>query len=196
MAITTEQVKELRDKTSISVMQCKKALEDAGGDMEKAMIILQKKGAEIAAKKGERVLNASVIASYIHASGTAGAMVEIACETDFVAKNEDFKAIARDIAMHITAQKPKYVKAEDINEKDIAMVKEIFLPEVDGKPEEMKEKILKGKMDAYFKEKVLLDQEFIKNPELTISNLLESAVQKFGEKTEIIRFVRYASLEE
>jgi elongation factor Ts len=195
MTITTEQVKELRDKTSISVMQCKKALEEAGGDMDKAMVILQKKGAELAAKKGDRTLNASAIFAYIHASGTVGAMVEIACETDFVAKNEGFKAMGHDIAMHIAAQKPKYVKIEDINESAVAMAKEVFLPEVEGKPEELKEKILKGKLDAYFKEQVLLEQEFIKNPELTVAKLLESAVQKFGEKTEIVRFVRFGALE-
>jgi elongation factor Ts len=195
MEISIEQVKELRDKTSISVMQCKKALEEAQGDMEKALIILQKKGAEIAAKKGDRTLNASMISSYIHASGTVGAMVEIACETDFVAKNEGFKAMAYDIAMHIAAQKPKYLKKDDITADEIEKAKEVFLPEVEGKPEEMKEKILQGKLDSYFKEKVLLEQEFIKNPEFTISKLLESAIQKFGEKTEIVRFVRYGALE-
>jgi elongation factor Ts len=195
MTITTEQVKELRDKTSISVMQCKKALEEANGDMDKAMVILSKKGAELAAKKGDRTLGASIIASYIHASGTAGAMVELACETDFVSKNEDFKAMARDIAMHVTAQKPKFLKVEDISEEAILIAKEVFLPEVEGKPEDLKEKILKGKLDAYFKEQVLLEQEFIKNPELTISKLLETAIQKFGEKTEIVRFVRFGALE-
>lgn len=195
MTITTEQVKELRDKTSISVMQCKKALEEADGDMEKAMVILSKKGAELAAKKGDRTLGSSIISSYIHASGAVGAMVELACETDFVSKNEDFKALARDIAMHVAAQKPKYLKIEDINEEAIAIAKEVFLPEVDGKPEDLKEKILKGKLDAYFKEQVLLEQEFIKNPELTIAKLLETAVQKFGEKTEIVRFVRFGALE-
>ena len=196
MEISIEKVKELRDKTSISVMQCKKALEDAGGDMEKALIILQKKGAEIAAKKGDRTLNASMISAYIHASGTVGAMVEIACETDFVAKNEGFKAMAYDIAMHIAAQKPKYLKTSDITEVEIEKTKEVFLPEVEGKPEDMKAKILQGKLDSYFKEKVLLEQEFIKNPELTIGKLIDSAIQKFGEKTEIIRFVRFGALED
>ncbi|MEI6480615.1 MAG: elongation factor Ts [bacterium] len=195
MAITTEQVKELRDKTNISVMQCKKALEEAGGDMEKAIIILQKKGSEIAAKKGDRVLGAARIASYIHSSGLVGAMVEIACETDFVSKNEDFGKLAYDIAMHIAAQSPSYLKIEDITDAAKEKVKEVFLPEVEGKPEELKEKILKGKLDAYFKEKVLLEQEFIKNPDLTIAKLLEGAIQKFGEKTEIVRFVRFGALE-
>ena len=176
-------------------MQCKKALEEAGGDMEKAIIILQKKGSEIAAKKGDRVLGAARIASYIHSSGLVGAMVEIACETDFVSKNEDFGKLAYDIAMHIAAQSPSYLKIEDITDAAKEKVKEVFLPEVEGKPEELKEKILKGKLDAYFKEKVLLEQEFIKNPDLTIAKLLEGAIQKFGEKTEIVRFVRFGALE-
>ena len=195
MAITTEQVKELRDRTSISVMQCKKALEEAGGDMEKALIILQKRGADVAAKKGDRTLGAAAIASYVHASGTVGAMVELACETDFVSKNADFKALAYDIAMHVAAQKPQYLKVEDISSESREKAKEVFLPEVEGKPAELKDKILEGKLNAYFKEQVLLEQEFIKNPDLTIAKLLEGAVQKFGEKTEIVRFVRFGALE-
>ena len=195
MAITTEDVKALRDKTGISIMQCKKALEEAQGDTEKAILILQKKGADIAAKKTDRILNAVKIAAYVHASGTVGAMVELACETDFVAKNEEFKAVAYDIAMHIAAQKPKYLKVEDIPAIDREKAKEVFLPEVEGKPEELKEKILEGKLSAYFKERVLLEQEFIKNPEITINGLLQSVVQKFGEKTEIIRFVRFGAFE-
>ena len=122
-------------------------------------------------------------------------MVELACETDFVAKNEEFKAVAYDIAMHIAAQKPKYLKVEDIPAIDREKAKEVFLPEVEGKPEELKEKILEGKLSAYFKERVLLEQEFIKNPEITINGLLQSVVQKFGEKTEIIRFVRFGAFE-
>ena len=195
MAITTEDVKALRDKTGISIMQCKKALEEAQGDTEKAILILQKKGADIAAKKTDRILNAVKIAAYVHASGTVGAMVELACETDFVAKNEEFKAVAYDIAMHIAAQKPKYLKVEDIPAIDHEKAKEVFLPEVEGKPEELKEKILEGKLNAYFKERVLLEQEFIKNPEITINGLLQSVVQKFGEKTEIVRFVRFGAFE-
>lgn len=195
MAITTEQVKELRDRTNISVMQCKKALEEAGGDMEKALIILQKRGAEIAAKKGDRTLGAAAIAAYVHSSGTVGAMVELACETDFVSKNEDFKALAYDIAMHVAAQRPQYLKVEDISPEAKQKAKEVFLPELEGRPEELKEKILEGKLSSYFNEQVLLEQEFIKNPELTIGKLLEGAVQKFGEKTEIVRFVRFGALE-
>ena len=195
MAITIEQVKELRDRTNISVMQCKKALEEAGGDMEKALIILQKKGAELAAKKGDRTLGASAMAAYIHSSGTVGVLVELGCETDFVSKNEEFKALAYDVAMHIAAQKPKYLKLSDISPEAVEKAKEVFLPEVEGKPAELKEKILEGKLSSYFKEQVLLEQEFIKNPDLTIGKLLEGAVQKFGEKTEVVRFVRFGALE-
>lgn len=195
MAITIEQVKELRDKTNISVMQCKKALEEAGGDMEKAIIILQKKGAEIAAKRGDRELGASAMAAYIHSAGAVGVLVELGCETDFVSKNEDFKALAYDIAMHIAAQNPKYLKVSDISPEAREKAKEVFLPEVDGKPEELKEKILEGKLSSYFNEQVLLEQPFIKNPDVTIGKLLEGAVQKFGEKTAVVRFVRFGALE-
>ena len=146
--ITTELIKELRDKTGISVMQCKKALEDVGGDMEKAIVVLQKKSADIANKKGDRTLGAGVVESYIHATHTVGTMVELLCETDFVANNEDFRKLAKDIAMHVTAMNPE---KED-----------------------------------------LLNQPFIKNPEVTITNLLQSAIQKFGEKIEISRFVRFS----
>ncbi|CAN5132364.1 translation elongation factor Ts [soil metagenome] len=190
--ITTADIKQLRDSTGLSVMQCKKALEEAGGDQEKARIILQKKGSEIASKKGDRVLAAGVVASYIHASGTVGTMIELSCETDFVAKNPEFKAIAYDIAMHIAAQNPKYLKREDISEEDRAKVSETFKEEVKDKPAEMQEKILQGKVDSYFGDKVLLDQPFIKNPDQKIQDLVNGAVQKFGERTEIRRFIRFS----
>ena len=149
MNITTEQIKELRDATGVSVMQCKKALEEASGDMEKAKIILRKISKQSADKKAGRSLGAGTVASYIHSNGTVGAMVELLCETDFVARNEDFKTLARDITMHITAMDP-----ENLEE--------------------------------------LLNQEFIKSPDKTIKNLIEEAIQKFGEKTEIGRFVRFS----
>ena len=190
--ITTEDIKKLRDSTGLSVMQCKKALEEAGGDQEKARIILQKKGSEVASKKGDRVLGAGVVAAYIHASGTVGTILELSCETDFVAKNPEFKAIAYDIAMHIAAQNPKYLKREDISEEDRNKVSETFKAEVLDKPAEMQEKILLGKVDSYFADKVLLDQPFIKNPDLKIQDLVNGAVQKFGERTEIRRFTRFS----
>ncbi len=190
--ITTEQVKELRERTGISIMQCKKALEETEGDMEKAIIVLNKKSSAIAEKKSARTLGSGVVQSYIHAGGGAGSMLELLCETDFVAKNEDFKTLAYDIAMHITAVNPKFLKKEDITDEDKTKAKEVFQKEVEDKPEEMKEKILEGKLNAYFNEKVLLEQTFIKDSNQTINNLVESAIQKFGEKIEIGNFVRFS----
>lgn len=159
--ITTELVKELRDKTGVSVMQCKKALEEAGGDMEKATAILLEKSAEIADKKSDRTLSAGTIGVYVHSTGNVGAMVELLCETDFVAKNEEFKSLARDIAMQVSATDPKFLKTDDLG--------------ADAEPES-----------------VLLNQPFIKNPEVTITNLVQSATQKFGEKIEVSRFSRFS----
>ncbi len=192
MEITTEQVKQLRDSTGISIMQCKKALEEAGGDMDKARIILEKQSKAVAQKKSDRSLGAGVVASYIHTTGTIGSLVELSCETDFVAKNEDFKKLAYDIAMHVAASAPEFLSTEEINEEIKAKAIDIFKKELEGKPEEMKEKILQGKLDSYFNEKVLLEQKFIKNPEMSIQDMLDGAVQKFGEKTQITRFVRFA----
>jgi elongation factor Ts len=191
--ITTEQVKELRDKTGVSIMQCKKALEDAGGDFDKAMVLLKKKGAEIAEKKGDRTLAAGAIGAYIHASGNIGGMVELWCETDFVAKNEDFKALARDIAMQVVATNPKFLNAEDISPEERAKASEVFAKEVEGKPENMKAQILEGKLNAYFKDMVLMEQPFIKNGDLTVAQMISNAVQKFGEKTQIGRFARFST---
>lgn len=190
--ISTEDVKKLRDMTGISVMQCRKALEEAGGNFDKAVVILRKRGAEVAAKKADRTLGAGVVASYIHATGTVGTMVELYCETDFVSGNEEFKKLAYDIAMHIAASNPEFLKAEDITEDARNLAKEVFAKEVQGKPEAMKEKILEGKLKSYFSDKVLLEQPFIKNPELTIRTLVDNAIQKFGEKIEIGRFVRFS----
>lgn len=191
--ISPDLIKELREMTGVSVMQCKKALEEAGGDKEKAIVILKKKGAEASAKKGDRTLAATQIASYVHSTGTVGVMVELACETDFVARNPEFKALGYDIAMHIAATKPEFNKREDITENDRKTAESVFAAEVEGKPEAMKAKILEGKLSAYFAERVLQEQLFIKNPELTIAGLISQAVQKFGEKIEITRFTRFGA---
>jgi len=190
--ITIEQVKELRDKTGISIMQCKKSLEEAGGDMDKAVILLSKKSKQIAEKKSDRTLGSGIVHSYIHAGGSAGSMVELLCETDFVAKNEDFKSLAYDIAMQITATAPQFLKREEISEEARNKATEVFQEEVEDKPEEMRAKILEGKLDVHFKDKVLLEQAFIKNPEKTIAGLIEEGTQKFGEKIEIGNFVRFS----
>jgi elongation factor Ts len=195
MAITTETIKELRDKTGVSIMQCKKALEEAGGDIEKALIILKQKSKDIASKKADRTFGAGVIQSYVHSSGTIGAMIELVCETDFVSKNEEFKTIARDIAMHITASNPEFLKIEDIPEETRTKAAEAFQKDVQGKPENIKAQILEGKIKAYFKERTLLEQDFVKNPETTIAGLIDSAIQKFGEKIEIARYARFGVLD-
>ena len=188
--ISLEQVKALRDKTGISVMQCRKALEDAGGDEEKALILLRKKGAEIAAKKSDRELGAGIVSAYIHSNNLIGSMIELSCETDFVANNEEFRQLAHDIAMQISATNPEFTTMEEIAEADKAKATEIFAEEVAGKPEELKEKILQGKLDAYFKERVLMDQLFIKNQDLTIRQLIDGFVQKFGERIVVSKFSR------
>lgn len=190
MEITSAQLKELRDATGISVMQCKKALEEAGGDMEKAKIILQKKGGEAAAKKGDRELGAGAVGAYVHNTHEVAALVNLACETDFVAKNEEFVALARDIAMHVAAQNPLHVSREEVTEETLAKAKEVFAEEVKDKPAEMQEKILAGKLDAYFKDRILLEQAFIKDPEKTISDLINAAIQKFGENIVIAQISR------
>jgi len=193
MAISTEQIKQLRDATGISIMLCRKALEEAGGDMEKAKIILKRKGQEAAAKKADRTLGAGTVASYVHGGGTVGSMVVLSSETDFVSGNEEFKALARDIAMQVAATNPEFVKRDDITADAKAAARDVLLKEVEGKPENMKEKILEGKLNSYFADKVLLEQPFIKNPDQSIQQLIESAIQKFGEKIEIAKFVRYSA---
>ena len=187
-----ELVKELREKTGISIMQCKKALEDAGGDMNKATVLLQKKGAEVAAKKAERTLKSSRIVSYVHGLGTVGVLVELCSESDFVSKHEDFAALGKDIAMQIAATNPAFIKKEEITQEEKDKVLVVLTDEVKDKPEAMREKILNGKMDAFFKERILLEQDFIKDPSITINTLIQNATQKFGEKIEIGRFVRFS----
>jgi len=196
MNITTEQIKELRDQTGISIMQCKKALEEADGDIEKAMVILRKKSGEFAAKKGDRIFKAGTIQAYIHANGNIGTILELNCESDFVSNNEEFVALARDIAMHVTASNPKYLSMNEINETDKATAMGVFEAEVKGKPEAMKKQILEGKLNTYFGEMVLMNQPFIKNPDITIQGLVDAASQKFGEKMAVGRFKRFKVLEQ
>jgi len=191
MNITSDQIKALREKTGISVMQCKKALEEAEGDETKAIIILKKKGAEQAAKKADREFGAGVVEAYIHSNGLVGSIIELASETDFVSNNAEFKTLAKDIAMQVTATSPEFLRQSDIDENTAAKAKELFSKEIVDKPVEMQEMILQGKMDSYFKDQVLLNQDFIKNPEVTIQMMLDTAMQKFGERIEITRFKRF-----
>ena len=185
-------IKELRDATGVSIMQCKKALEDAGGDIAKARVILQKNSALAAAKKADRTLGAGTVASYIHGGGRVGAMVELMSETDFVSKNDEFHALAQEIAMQVAAMAPEYINRTQVDAPAMQAAKDVFAGEVEGKPENLKEQILAGKLDAYFKEKVLLEQVYFKDENKTINDLLQEAVQKFGEKVEVTRMSRFS----
>lgn len=189
MEITTDIIKELRDKTGVSVMQCKKALEEAGGDLAKAEVILKKHSAASAAKKAERSLGAGTIGTYVH-DGAVGALVLLSSETDFVAKNPEFAALARDIAMQVAATDPAYATLEEVPEEAKQAAQSVFEAEVADKPEDMRAKILEGKLTSYFRDQVLLLQPFIKDESETIKDLLNKATQKFGERVEISRFAR------
>lgn len=187
---TTEEIKALRDDTGVSVMQCKKALEEAGGDMEKAKVILRKISAQAAAKKADRTLGAGTVSAYVHAGGQVVGVVVLGCETDFVSKNEDFIKLAKDIAMHVAAMAPQFLSKEDVKDEDVRAAREVFAEEVANIPEAKREIALQGKLDSYLREKVLLEQPFVKDASVTIRTLLDQAVQKFGEKTEVVRFER------
>lgn len=190
MEKSTEDIKKLREKTGgVSVMQCKKALEEAGGDFAKAEVILKKLSASAAEKKAERVLKAGVVGSYTH-DGNIGAMVVLSCESDFVAKNPEFGALARELAMQVTATDPKYATADDIPPEAKQAAVSVFEKEVAGKPANMQAKILEGKLKSYFQDQVLLDQPFIKDENETVRDLLNNATQKFGERIEVSRFAR------
>jgi elongation factor Ts len=192
MDISTDILKTLRDKSGVSIMQCKKALEEAGGDLEKAEVILRKRSGAAADKKADRELGAGAIGMYLH-DNAIGAMVLLSSETDFVAKNEAFVALARDLAMQIAATNPTYVSPTDITEEARAAAHAVFTEEVKDKPEDMREKILEGKMSSYFQDQVLMEQPFIKDDTKTIRELITEASQKFGERVEVTRFTRFSA---
>ena len=188
--VTTDEVKALRDETGVSIMQCKKALEESGGDMEKAKIILRKQSAAIASKKKDRELGAGIAAAYTHAGGSVVGTVVLLCETDFVSKSEEFGKLAYDLAMHVAAMNPQFLNREDVKEEDLKTAREVFEKEAAVVPEVARKKAVEGKLNAYISERVLLDQSFVKDPSVTIRTLLDSAVQKFGERVELTRFER------
>lgn len=192
MEITTEIIKELRDKTGVSVMQCKKALEEAKGNLAEAEVILRKRSAAAADKKADREIGAGAIGTYTH-EGTIGAMVLLSSETDFVSKNPEFGTLAREIAMQVAATNPKFKSMEEIPADAKAAAEAVFAKEVEGKPEEMKAKILEGKYNAYFADQVLLAQPYIKDDSKTVQDLLNEASQKFGERVVISSFARFAA---
>jgi len=193
MAITSKMVKVLRDKTQAGMMDCKRALEKTEGDMEKAVDLLRQKGLMVAAKRAGRATSEGYIETYIHAGGKLGVMVEVGCETDFVAKNDDFRAFAKDIAMHIAASTPLAISREEISPDVVSREKEIYVQQAldSGKPEAIVEKMVTGKIEKFLAEVALLEQKFIKNPELTIQDILNDLVGKMGENISIKRFARF-----
>lgn len=192
MEITTDSIKELREMTGVSVMQCKKALQEAGGDLAQAAVILKKRSAESAQKSAERTLAAGAIGSYTH-DGNIGAMVLLSSETDFVAKNPEFGALAREVAMQVAATNPRYTSMDEIPEDAKQAATAVFQKEVADKPAEMRGKILEGKLSSYFRDQVLLEQPFIKDEAKTVRDLLNEATQKFGERVEISGFARLST---
>jgi elongation factor Ts len=192
-AISSDQVKKLREKTGAGMMDCKRALEESGADMEAAIEYLRKKGAASAAKRADRETNQGVIESYIHAGGRIGAMVELNCETDFVAKTPGFKSLAHDIAMQIAAMSPQYVSREQVSSAQLDKEREIYKTQAEneGKPSQIAEKIAEGRLDKFFQEVCLLEQSFIKDSGKTIKDLIEEATAQVGEKVSIRRFQRF-----
>ncbi|KWW96842.1 translation elongation factor Ts [Hydrogenibacillus schlegelii] len=193
MAITASMVKELRERTGAGMLECKKALEEAGGDMERAAQILRERGMAAAQKKAGRIAAEGLVESYIHAGGRIGVLVEVNCETDFVAKNDDFRAFVREVAMQIAANAPRYVSKEDVPEDVIAREKEIYRQQAlnEGKPEAVVEKIVEGRMKNFYKEACLLEQPYIRDESKTVGELLNELVARIGEKIVVRRFVRF-----
>ena len=194
--ISAKVVMALREKTNAGMMDCKKALAEAGGDIEKAETILRKKGITKAGSKGDRQTKEGIISSYIHMAGRIGVLIEVNCETDFVARNEIFQAFVRDISLHIAAASPKFIRREEIPESLIAKEKEIAAEQIKDKPAAIIEKIVQGKIDKIFAEQCLLEQAFIKNPDQTIGDFVKSKIAELGENLVVRRFVRYAVGEE
>lgn len=191
--VTTDQIKKLRTMTGAGMMDCKKALEENGGDVEKAIEYLRKKGAATAAKRADKETNQGVVEAYVHAGGRIGAMVELNCETDFVAKTPEFKALAHDIAMQIAAMSPRYISREEIEKETLEKETEIYKTQAqnEGKPAAIAEKIAQGRLEKFFEEVCLLEQSFIKDSGKTIQDLLDEATARVGEKISIRRFMRY-----
>lgn len=198
MEITAQLVKELRDKTSLGMMECKKALKETDGDVEKAIELLRKKGALKAESKSGRATSEGVVGSYVHLGGKIGVLVEVNCETDFVAKNEGFLTMVKDIAMHIAAAAPQFVRREDVPEDFLAKEKEIMMsqPDLANKPDDLKEKIVTGRLGKLYSQICLLEQNYVKNPDQTINDFVKESIAKLGENISIKRFTRYAVGEE
>src|SRR6267378_237056 len=184
-------VKQLREKTNAGMMDCKKALVETDGDLEKAEDLLRKKGIASASKKASRSAKEGIVASYIHLQGKVGVLVEVNCETDFVARNENFREFVKDITLHIAAAHPLYVSRGDVPGNLIEAEREIYKAQVKGKPENVAERIVEGKLEKFYSSVCLLEQPFIKNPDVTIKDLVGAKISELGENIVIRRFVRY-----
>ncbi len=193
MSITAAQVNELRKATGAGLMDCKRALQETGGDQEKAIDYLRKKGLAAASKKASRIASEGIVGSYIHAGGKIGVLVEVNCETDFVAKNENFQAFVKDIAMHIAAASPQFVRREEVNAELVEHEKEIYRAKAkeSGKPDNIVEKIVDGQVNKFYAEVCLLEQSFVKDPDKTVQTYLNETIASIGENMSIRRFTRF-----
>jgi len=193
MEITAGSVKDLREKTGAGMMDCKSALIEAKGDMEGAIVVLRKKGLASAQKKASRIAAEGMIGHYIHAGGKIGVLVEVNCETDFAARSADFQALVKDLAMHIAAQNPLYVRRDDVPAEELKKEKEIYKDQAraSGKPEHIIDKIADGKLESYYQMTCLYDQPFVKDPNVTVEQLINNAVGKIGENIRVRRFARF-----
>ena len=198
MEITAKMVKELRDKTGAPMMDCKKALAETGGNLEKAVDELRKTGVAAAAKRAGRTTAEGAVGSYIHAGGKIGVLLEIACETDFVARTDDFQNLMKDVAMHVAATDPRFIRREQVTPEVIQREEAVHRDQAaaSGKPAEIADRIVTGKMEKFYSESVLLEQAFVKNPDLTVADLVAEKVGKLGENIQVRRFARFRLGEE
>ncbi len=193
MGITASDVKTLREKTGAGMMDCKKALTEANGDMEKAIELLREKGLAAAVKKSGRIAAEGIVDSYIHLGGKIGVLLEVNCETDFVAKTDEFRALVKDIAMQIAAANPKYLRKEDVDTAELEKEREILRAQAlnEGKPEKIVDKMVEGRIQKYYKEVCLLEQPFVKDPDKSVQDLVTEKIATIGENISVRRFVRY-----
>lgn len=196
MSFTSKEVKQLREKTGAGIMDCKQALKETNGDMEKSLLILRKKGLQLAAKKTARATKEGRIESYVHLNNKIGVLIEVNCETDFVARTDDFKELTKNLAMQIAASAPNYIDKNEVPESVIEKEKELYRSQAEGKPDKVIDKIVEGKLEKFFQEVCLLKQPFVKDTDMTVADYVTSKIAKIGENITIRRFIRYQLGEE
>ncbi|MGH9340699.1 MAG: translation elongation factor Ts [Acidobacteriota bacterium] len=192
-AISAEQVRELREKTGAGMMECKRALEEASGDVDQAITVLRERGLAAAGKKAGRATREGLVGSYIHAGGKLGVLVEVNCETDFVARTDEFQELIRDLAMQIAAANPLYVRRQEVSQEDIDKEKDIYRKQAleSGKPEKVVDKIVEGRLNKYYSEVCLYEQPFVKDPEMTVEEIIKTRIATLKENIAVRRFSRY-----